>query len=135
MFKKTTNSNAGFTLVELVVIIVILGILAAVAIPKLFSVTQEAEEASVANMLASLESASLILANARTASRLYAARRPQTKACLLKSTETLFNTRASDWNVVQHSAINVPIGIYRVVGTTPVLVRPSIGNHMRPRPN
>lgn len=57
MFIKTKNSNAGFTLVELVVIIVILGILAAVAIPKLFSVTQEAEEASVANMLASLESA------------------------------------------------------------------------------
>ncbi len=57
MFMKLFQSKAGFTLVELVVIIVILGILAAVAIPKLFSVTQEAEEAAVANMIASLESA------------------------------------------------------------------------------
>jgi len=56
MHDKHTRKNAGFTLIELVIVIVILGILAAVAIPKLFSVTREAEEASVANMISSLES-------------------------------------------------------------------------------
>jgi prepilin-type N-terminal cleavage/methylation domain-containing protein len=51
------NSNRGFTLIELVVIIVVLGILAAIAIPKLFSVSKEAEIATVDNMVANLESA------------------------------------------------------------------------------
>lgn len=50
------RSHGGFTLIELVVIIVVLGILAAIAIPKLFSVTQEAEKASVDNMVSTLES-------------------------------------------------------------------------------
>jgi len=49
-------NRKGFTLIELVVIIVVLGILAAIAIPKLFSVTKEAEIAAVNNMVSSLES-------------------------------------------------------------------------------
>jgi prepilin-type N-terminal cleavage/methylation domain-containing protein len=57
MFIKGDRKNKGFTLIELVVIIVVLGILAAIAIPKLFSVTKEAEKASVNTMLANLESA------------------------------------------------------------------------------
>lgn len=51
------RAQKGFTLIELVVIIVVLAILAAVAIPKLFNVTEEAEQAAVATMVANLESA------------------------------------------------------------------------------
>ena len=51
------NRRGGFTLIELVVIIIVLGILSAVAIPKLFNVTQAAEQASVDNMIGSLDGA------------------------------------------------------------------------------
>jgi type II secretory pathway pseudopilin PulG len=57
MSVRIINRSGGFTLIELVVIIVVLGILAAVAIPKLFDVTAEAEEAAVGAMVSSLESA------------------------------------------------------------------------------
>lgn len=49
--------RGGFTLIELVIIIIVLGILSAVAIPKLFNVTQAAEQASVDNMIGSLDGA------------------------------------------------------------------------------
>jgi len=57
MFWETHRRQSGFTLIELVIIIIIVGILASVAIPRLFSVTEEAETATVANMVSSLESA------------------------------------------------------------------------------
>jgi prepilin-type N-terminal cleavage/methylation domain-containing protein len=57
MSLSSTDGSRGFTLIELVVIIVVLGILAAIAIPKLFSVTEEAEKAAVASMVSNLESA------------------------------------------------------------------------------
>jgi len=57
MYRFRAKTNAGFTLIELVIIIVVLGILAAVAIPKLFDVTAEAERAAVGSMVSNLESA------------------------------------------------------------------------------
>ena len=51
------NKQAGFTLVELVVVIVILGLLAATALPKFISVTDKARSASVNGVAGGLRSA------------------------------------------------------------------------------
>jgi prepilin-type N-terminal cleavage/methylation domain-containing protein len=48
--------QAGFTLIELVIVIVIIGILAAVAIPKLSGVSDEAKKAKNTAILGALKS-------------------------------------------------------------------------------
>lgn len=51
------HKQAGFTLVELVVVIVILGLLAAAALPRFINVTNDAREASVNGVSGGLQSA------------------------------------------------------------------------------
>lgn len=51
-----SSKQAGFTLVELIVVIVVLGILAATALPKFVNVSQDARRASVEGLTGALRS-------------------------------------------------------------------------------
>ena len=52
--------QAGFTLIELVMVIVILGVLSAVALPKFVAVDADAKQAAISGIAGALSSASAI---------------------------------------------------------------------------
>lgn len=54
---KTRNGQAGFTLVELVVVIIVLGILAAIAVPKFMDFTTDAKDSALKGSLGGVRSA------------------------------------------------------------------------------
>lgn len=54
------NRQSGFTLIELIIVIVILGILAVVAAPRFVDFSDDAEQAAINGLAASLNSASSI---------------------------------------------------------------------------
>jgi general secretion pathway protein G len=54
MMRKTQRLQAGFTLVELLIVVIILGVLAAIVIPQFSSSTTDAKEASLDSNLATL---------------------------------------------------------------------------------
>lgn len=53
--------NAGFTLIELVIVIIVLGILAATAVPKFINLQDDAKEAAMKGAEAALQSAANIV--------------------------------------------------------------------------
>ena len=55
--KTVKTKQAGFSLIELVIVIVILGLLAATAIPRFLNVTDSAEDASVDGVAGGLSTA------------------------------------------------------------------------------
>ncbi len=81
------KKQAGFTLIELIMVIVILGILSAFALPRFADLSSDAEDASLQGVIASMKSASGIAHAQQLADRTSGA----TSVTLEGSTVTMAN--------------------------------------------